>query len=92
MSVDVCTCNTIKEEGDAGEPLYWSDQQLDQCLPSAVRLGLIDLQVKERACAIFTCCYVITKMLHSLVKMEFKLSDYRFKKRRKVCEGQQCSQ
>lgn len=75
MSVDVCTCCTIKEEGHAGEPLYWSDQQLDQCLPSTVRFGLVDLQVKERTCAMFTCCYVTTKMLQLHVKMEFKLSN-----------------
>lgn len=45
MLADVCF--TVKEEGHAGEPLDWPDQQLGQRLPAAVGLGLVDLQVKR---------------------------------------------
>lgn len=44
--VYLSVCVTVQKKGHTGQPLYRSDEQLRQCLPAALWLGLVDLYNK----------------------------------------------
>lgn len=49
-------CVTVKKKSHTRQSLYRSDEQLRQCLPAALWLGLVDLQ--NQSVSVTACVFV----------------------------------